>query len=162
MENKHVGWLVIGIVVVLVGIIFLFSNTLKGIVNSSCSLAHGDATSCPMYKSINEQTYLALGISGLLMVLGVILIFSKPQEKIIIKKIKPEKGKKIDVTDLRPEDKIVYKIVEEQGTIFQADLIEKTEFGKAKMSRIIDRLEGRGLVERKRRGMTNVVVLKEN
>jgi len=41
-------------------------------------------------------------------------------------------------------------------------LIEKTGFGKAKMTRIIDRLEGRCFVERKRRGMTNIVVLKEN
>ena len=29
------------------------------------------------------------------------------------------------------------------------------------VSRIIDRLEGKGFVERKRRGMTNVVVMKE-
>ena len=43
-----------------------------------------------------------------------------------------------------------------------ADLIEKTGFGKAKMTRIIDRLEGKGFVERKRRGMTNVVVLDDN
>ena len=40
------------------------------------------------------------------------------------------------------------------------DTPQKTNFGKAKMTRIIDRLEGRGFVERKRRGMTNVVVLK--
>tara|TARA_Y100000310_G_scaffold79304_3_gene76019 strand:- start:11104 stop:11229 length:126 start_codon:yes stop_codon:yes gene_type:complete len=33
--------------------------------------------------------------------------------------------------------------------------------GKAKVSRIIDRLENKDIVERKRRGMTNVVVLKD-
>ena len=51
--------------------------------------------------------------------------------------------------------------MEEHRTIFQADLIEKTGFGKAKMTRILDRLEGKGFVERKRRGMTNVVVIRE-
>ncbi|MEK6845043.1 MAG: MarR family transcriptional regulator [Nanoarchaeota archaeon] len=45
--------------------------------------------------------------------------------------------------------------------IFQAELIEKTKFGKAKITRILDRLEGKGFVERKRRGMTNIVVLRE-
>ena len=46
--------------------------------------------------------------------------------------------------------------------MFQADLIEKTGFSKARMTRIVDKLEGNDLVERKRRGMTNVVVLKED
>ena len=50
--------------------------------------------------------------------------------------------------------------MQKQKTVFQADLIEQTEFGKAKMTRILDRLEGKGYIERKRRGMTNVVVLK--
>ena len=59
------------------------------------------------------------------------------------------------------EEKTVLSLVAQNNAIFQADLIEKTGFGKAKMTRIIDRLEGKGIVERKRRGMTNVVVMKE-
>ena len=53
------------------------------------------------------------------------------------------------------------KLVEENKTIFQGDIIEKAGFSKAKVTRIIDRLEGKGFVERKRRGLTNVVVFKE-
>ena len=53
------------------------------------------------------------------------------------------------------------KAVEDaQGTIFQPDLADKTGFSKVKVTRILDRLEGKQLIERKRRGMTNVVVLK--
>ena len=52
-------------------------------------------------------------------------------------------------------------MIQNNKAIFEADLIYKTGFGKAKMTRIIDRLEGKGFVERKRRGMTNVVVMKE-
>ncbi|MEK6917673.1 MAG: MarR family transcriptional regulator [Nanoarchaeota archaeon] len=162
MENKNVGWLLLGISALLIVFTYLFNNTLTESVQNSCFIQHGNIVSCEMYDSVNYQTYLALGIIGVLIIFSLFLIFSKPNERIVIKKIKPEKGKKIDVTDLRREDKTVYKIIEEQGAVFQADLIEKTEFGKAKMSRIIDRLEGKGLVERKRRGMTNVVVLKEN
>ncbi len=161
MENKNVGYLILGISVLIIGIIFLFNSTLREIVNGSCTLAHG-GTTCPMYDTITQQTYLALGIVGLLIMVGLVLIFSKPSEKIIIRKVEEKhKKKKIDSSGLNREEKQVLNLVEEHRTIFQADLIEKTGFGKAKMTRILDRLEGKGFVERKRRGMTNVVVLRE-
>ncbi len=160
MENKHVGWIILGISAVIVVIIFLFQNALKDIVASSCGL-HG--SSCPMFVTINQQTYLALAIVGILVVIGAVFIFSKQNEKIIVKKIKEKKKiKKVDLLGFRSDDKKIFKIVQETGTIFQADLVERSGFSKAKMSRVIDRLENKGLVERKRRGMTNVIVLKEN
>jgi hypothetical protein len=162
MDNKHVGLLIFGISLLLVVIIFIFNQALHDIVSTSCSMAgHGDA--CPMYDTITQQTYFALGIVGLLLIIGLVIMRTKPQEKIVVKKIlEKKKSKPIDLSDLRGEDKKVFTIIRENGAVFQADLIEKTGFGKAKMSRIIDRLEGRGLVERKRRGMTNVVVVKED
>ena len=45
--------------------------------------------------------------------------------------------------------------------MFQADLIEKLNLGKVKVSRILDRLENKNLIERKRRGMNNLIVLKD-
>ena len=66
------------------------------------------------------------------------------------------------MSTLNKEEKQIFNLVAENKAVFQADLIEKTGISKVRMSRIIDRLEGNGLVERKRRGLTNVVVLKEN
>ena len=161
MENKNVGFLVIGISILIIAIVFIFNNALKEIVGASCSATHG-AEVCPMYDTITTQTYLATAIVGILIIIGLVLIFAKPDEKVIVRKVKEKKlKKKIDLSGFRPEEKQVFKLIQENETIFQADLIEKTGFGKAKMSRIIDRLEGNGLVERKRRGMTNVVVLKD-
>ena len=77
---------------------------------------------------------------------------------IIKEKLKP---KVYDLSELREEEVTIFNMIKEQGAIFQADVIEKSGFGKAKISRIVDRLEGKSLVERKRRGMTNVIVLKE-
>lgn len=161
MENKNAGWLIIGLAIIIVGIILLFDSALRGIVESSCTMAHG-GDYCPMYDTIKDQTYLALAIAAVLVITGLVLIFSKPKEKIVVKKIKermPEK--KYDVSELNKEEKMIFGIVKENRAVFQADLIEKTGLGKAKMSRIIDRLEGKGFVERKRRGMNNIVVLKE-
>ena len=161
MENKNVGYILLGISLLVILIIFMFNSTLTDIVDSSCTLAHGEEY-CPMYDTINKQTYLALGIVGLLILVSLVLIFNKPKEKVIIKKvIEKQKKKEFDLTGLTGEEKQVYNMVLDNKAIFQGDIIEKTGFGKAKMTRIIDRLEGRGLVERKRRGMTNIVVLKD-
>lgn len=163
MENKYVGYMLLGISLLIIIIIFLFNNALRDFVNASCSVAH-TGEYCPMYETISKQTYLALGIIGILVIVAIILIFSKQQERIIVKtktiEKKPQK-KIIDTNGLKLEEKQVLELIQNNKAIFQADLIEKTGFGKAKMTRIIDRLEGKGFVERKRRGMTNVVVLRE-
>ena len=87
-------------------------------------------------------------------------MLTKPKEKIIIKKIK-EKKKKINLSGLDTSEKEVVKILQEEGgAIFQAALKEKLDVGKVKMTRMLDKLESKGITERKRRGMNNVVVLK--
>lgn len=163
MDNKYVGYLLIGISVLMIVIIFMFKNALTSFVDASCTIAHG-RDYCPMYDTINQQTYLSLGIIFILIIVGLILILSKPHEKIIMKtKIiekKPQK-KIINTDNLRQEEKQILKIIQENKTIFQAELIEKSGFSKAKITRILDRLEGNNFIERKRRGMTNIVVLKD-
>src|SRR3989338_7525304 len=163
MENRNVGWVMIGISILVVLLVFLFNSTLIESVRNSCFIQHGDVKSCEMYDSVNYQTYLALGIVGVLVIFSLFLIFSKPSEKIVVKKIKEKRiEKKVDLSSFRKEEKQVYNLVKENNAIFQADLIEKTGFSKARMTRIVDKLEGSGLVERKRRGLTNVVVIKED
>tara|TARA_Y100000310_G_C20067175_1_gene527661 strand:- start:86 stop:418 length:333 start_codon:yes stop_codon:yes gene_type:complete len=108
--------------------------------------------------------YLSFTTVAIIIITALILIFSKPDEKTIIQTKTIEKKtptKKIDTSTLTSEEKEVLNLIKENKAIFQADLIEKTGYGKVKMTRIIDRLEGKDIVERKRRGMTNVVVMKE-
>ena len=163
MENKNVGWLLLVVSVLIIIFTFLYSNVLDEAVRTSCFLQHGDVQSCEMFDSVTKQTYFSLAIAGILLIVSLYLIFSKPNEKLIVKKVKEKKARKnIDLSAFRREEKQVYNLIKETNAIFQADLIEKTGFSKARMTRIIDKLEGHGLVERKRRGMTNVVVLKED
>jgi GTP-sensing pleiotropic transcriptional regulator CodY len=58
------------------------------------------------------------------------------------------------------ERKIVQIIADEGGTIFQSQLVERSGFSKSKVSIVLDRLEARGILERRRHGMSNAVVLK--
>ena len=160
MENKNVGYLIIGLSIVIIAIIFLFNTALKEVVSASCTMQGHE--SCTMYDTISKQTYLSLSIVGILIIIGLSLVFTKQKEKIIVRKVKERQEQKTyDLADLRKEDKQIFNILKENKTIFQAELIEKSGFGKAKISRILDRLENKNLIERKRRGMTNIVVLKE-
>ena len=161
MENKNVGFLVLGIAIVLILIVFLFNNAVMEAVRNSCYIQHGDVESCEMYDSVNSQKYLALGIVAVLLVIGFVLIFTKPSEKIVVKKVKEPK-KKLNLEGLDNKEREVIKILQnENGTIFQATLMEKLETGKVGITRLLDKLEAKQLIERKRRGMNNIVVLRD-
>ena len=51
-------------------------------------------------------------------------------------------------------------VLREEGSVYQSDIIKETKLTKVKVTRILDKLEGKKLIDRKRRGMTNIVVLK--
>lgn len=161
MENKNVGWLVIGIGVVMGIIVFLFNSVLKENLGLTCS--HGP--SCEMYSNLNVQTWISLAIVGVILAIGIFLLFSKPKEKIIetIKyktKIIEEKKKPLDLSRLDTKEKEAVKMLQEEGGMFQKTLMEKLEVGKVGMTRMLDKLEAKQIIERKRRGMNNFVVLK--
>ena len=77
-----------------------------------------------------------------------------------MRKIK-ERKKKIDFSNIdKDEKKIVDLLLQEDNAMFQADLMEKLGIGKVKTTRILDKLEAKQIIERKRRGMNNIVILK--
>ena len=163
MKNKNVGFLIIGLAVVIGIIVLIFNLALKKIVGQTC--VHGP--SCSMYDTIATQTWISLAVVALIFVIGLFLILSKEHEKIVIKKIKPYgelKPRRFSKKSLekltKDEAKVVNLILENKGSIFQSELVDKTGFGKVKVTRILDNLEGQGFIERKRRGMTNIVILK--
>lgn len=167
MKNRIVGILIICISALIGFITFSFNRALSKIVNASCS--HGPT--CPMWGTINFQTNVSIGIMIFVVVIGLYLIFFGKEERIITKiktvkqqtkpkKITKEEYKEI-IEKLKDDEKVIFEqVIEAQGTIFQSDIVDKTGFAKTKVTRILDRLEGQGLIERKRRGMTNVVILK--
>mgnify|MGYP001559549516 CR=1 FL=1 len=160
MKNKNVGALIIGIAIVIGIIVLIFNLALRNIVSQTCT--HG--SSCTMYDTIESQTWLSLSIAAVILVIGLFLVFSKEEKEIVVKKIREQvevKRKPVDYSKLDKEEKVLVRIIEDaEGSIFQADLVEKSGFSKVKVTRILDRLEGKQIIERKRRGMTNIVVLK--
>ena len=159
MKNKNVGYLIIGIAVVMAIIVILFNGVIKENIGLTCS--HGPT--CEMYTDLKVQTWISLIIVGVIFIIGLFLIFAKESEKIILKtKTRTVKEKrKINLENLDSEEKKIVKILqEENGAIFQRTLMEKLGIGKVGMTRILDKLETKQVIERKRRGMNNIVVLK--
>lgn len=150
----------LGISALLVVIVLLFQRALKQIVFLSCGSEH--SILCPMNTTVTQQTILALAIVGLIVIMGLVLIFTKPKERIIIKtKIIKVRKKSLDKSKLdKDETKLINILEKENGAVFQNTLMEKMEIGKVKTTRLLDKLEAKQLVERKRRGMNNIVVLK--
>jgi len=60
---------------------------------------------------------------------------------------------------LTESERRVMKIVLKEKKVDQRKVVKDTDFSKAKVSRIIKDLEGRGLVERIRKGRTNIIKL---
>lgn len=157
MENKTVGWIITGIGVVMGIIVWIFNIGLKDIVGQTCT--HGPT--CSMYSTISIQTWISMAIIGIILTIGIVIMLSKPKEKVVVKTIK-EKKKKKDYSGLdKKEKEIVDLIIKEGNAMFQADLMEKLNIGKVGVTRLLDKLEAKQIIERKRRGMNNIVVLKD-
>jgi uncharacterized membrane protein len=166
MKNKNVGMIIIGMAIVIGIIVFLFNSAMTKIVSTSCS--HGP--SCEMYGDIKTQTYVSMSIIGIIVIIGLVLIFVRENERIVIKKIKPYlssdvQTKKIDKKVLnnlaKEESEIIRLIQDNKGSLYQSKLVQVTGMNKVKVTRILDSLEAQGLIERRRRGMTNIVLLKQ-
>lgn len=166
MKNKIVGLIVVAFALIIGLVTFLFNKALTDIVNTSCP--HG--ISCPMYGTIKFQTGISIGLMIIILIVGLYLIFFGQEKVEIIKKIrekvkesslKKEKNYSKIIRTLSAEEKKLFNfLIESQGAMLQSELIEKSGFDKVKVSRLLDRLEGQQLIERRRRGMTNIVILK--
>ena len=65
-----------------------------------------------------------------------------------------------DLSHLGNDERRLYDmIVERGGEVLQRDIVASGEFSKAKVTRLLDKLEGRELIKRERHGMTNRVKL---
>lgn len=58
------------------------------------------------------------------------------------------------------EQKVFQAVLDSEGIIAQSELDDLTGVSKSNVSRALDLLESRGYVERRRRGMGNIIVLK--
>lgn len=158
-STKQLGWMLVGISVAMFLVLLFMTNmilSLQTILAAGCTLP---ASVCPYRNNIPIPAVIGYVVDVVLAGIGLFLIVNKRQtEKETTEK--NEKWRKLE-KGLEGEEKKVYEIIGQGGGfIFQNELVEKSGMNKVKVTRILDKLEARGLVERKRRGMANVVTLR--
>lgn len=162
MKNKHIALLLIAVTLLILFIIFSYNNALEKIVATTCT--HGDT--CPMYGTIDAQKTISYLLVVLLGIVAGFFFFKKdtaPETTIINKTVihKEKKAEKpIDLSKLdEDEKKIVQLLQEHEGSMYQSDVVRETTWTKVMVTRILDKLEGKRIIDRKRRGLTNIVIL---
>jgi uncharacterized membrane protein len=158
VNNKQVGIIIIVFSVVLFLVMFSVTDRIlkaNEVLHHGCNLPEGV---CP-YTGFPSQSMFGYVISAGLFVFGVVMIFTSNKDETKKSQVNMQLKEKIGL--LQADEKKIYKEIISAGSmIFQNELIEKTGFSKVKITRILDKLEAKKIVERRRRGMSNVVIVK--
>jgi DNA-binding transcriptional ArsR family regulator len=93
----------------------------------------------------------------LIIVLFFVAMYALKKRKVIVRKIIRVKPEKIVMEVLDEYEKKIYEIVKKAGKIRQNEIVEKTGFSKARVSRVLKSLAEGKLVKVERRGRTNIV-----
>ena len=155
--TKHFVMLAAAVAVVAFAALFAASYQIASESHAQCNLAASGQ--CLIYAHFPAWSWLGLAALAALAAAGIYMLLRLSGEEKIAIKTTAEAASTIK--KLSGDSKAVFDAVAAEGTVFQSDLIRKTGFSKVKVSRILDRLEMTGLVERRRRGMANVIVLKQ-
>lgn len=106
-----------------------------------------------MYASLRLQRGISFVLLGVIFIIGLYFIFNKKIRDIV-------KDKKRNVNLDSEERQIVSLLKSNDNSLYQSDLIKETGKSKVQMTRVLDRLEAKKVIDRRRRGMTNIIILK--
>jgi uncharacterized membrane protein len=157
LNRRNIGLFIIVISLIMFSINLSLTQTIINLhieAHKSCPMS---PEMCPYKGSVPIESVagfvviVAIGLFGLFLVL-----IPEKVEKTTEKK----ELKKIIKSLNEDEKKVYYTLVKADGFIFQSDLVKETGFSKVKVSRILDKLEAKRILERRRRGLANVVVLR--
>lgn len=157
ISQRSAGSLIVGLSVVLLIIVALIKVSSDHREAAICEAVHStpslDPSICPAHRSaVSWLTIAAFGVSFLILGSGVYMTSTEAGK---------HEFKEIDASSLDEEERKVYEALKKSmGSAYQSDLIKGTSMSKVQISRVLDKMESKGILERRRRGMANVVFLK--
>ena len=173
-KNMNINLRSLGMLLIAFSIILMFLLTFIKVDNDKKSIVlcqkfekeNLDMNSCPAHKSnFSWLIIVAYGLVFVMMVVGLYIVMVKEKPGATKAMETSEHAKEefapVDISKMDEEEKTIYEIIKNKGgSAYQTDLIRETSFSKVKVTRILDKMELKKIIERKRRGMTNLVVLK--
>lgn len=165
---KTLGTVLVGFSLILLFILGFVKSNLDEQSEFLCNAVHAnpelEMSECPVHKSNTSWLLVgAFGVAFLILGVGLYLIFMPLSQGKTFSRDSPETTvhKEIDLSKLDEEEKKFYDLLTlHEGSVYQSDVIKETGMSKVQVTRILDKMEGKKIIERKRRGMTNIVVLK--
>jgi hypothetical protein len=163
MQLENFGMREAGLSLIIISIALFFlmvsiTQQLNQYIDASCTHPEGEV--CPMASELPIQSYIGFSLDFAIGGFGVFLVYKSGQSKKFSSAKKHEFEKTLK--ELDGDEKKIYELISSSdGVVFQSDIVEKTGFPKVKVTRLLDRMEHRGLVERRRRGMSNIVLIKK-
>ena len=148
----------LGIAIFLISILvgFLFYYLYNQLVEAGATGCGCGADTCP--AATNPPIYVYVGFTFIffIAIAGIYLALSPETPSPVGRE---EWNKRLKT--LKEDEKILCQLLlDNDGVLFQSDLVQKSGMNKVKVSRTLDLLQSRGLIERRRQGMANVVILK--
>ena len=163
MEAKKIGIVIIVASVVVLGLLIFLKVQTDQQMLSACEQSCGDLggnscslESCPYHQG-NNLSWVLIAMSVLVAFLGgtgIYLFLPKKTEKII-------EEKEYDLTSLSDEEKKIFHYIKNHKEgVYQSHILKEFDLSKVQATRLLDKLEGVDLIERRRRGLANVVSVK--
>ncbi len=155
LTTKQTGVAVLTMAVLSFFITISFTQRLiadNELLHQNCPLPAGI---CP-FTGFPIQSAAAFLFDVALLALGLYMVYGQgARASYAVAKVSEDA-----IKSLGDDEKKLYKMVVAEGAVFQGDIVDKSGYSKVKVTRILDKLEGRGFVERRRRGLANMIVAK--
>ncbi|MBI5065168.1 hypothetical protein HZA97_02925 [Candidatus Woesearchaeota archaeon] len=158
-NQKNIGFILIGVSLMLITMLVLIKNDIDKRDSFLCENVHKipelKMEQCPAHTSNTSWILVfSFGLAFLILGSGIFLVVSQFKKEI-------QEFKKLDFSKLDKEEKQICELLSKsEGSMYQSDLIKETGHSKVKITRILDKLEARKIIDRKRRGMTNIIILR--
>ncbi len=160
-RSKQVGYGLVALSIVLLVTLSLVKTDVDRQEAYLCEVVSKDPSfsmeDCPAHNDNTSWLIIAsFGVSFIVLGAGIYLLFmqeKQPEQKTALRDV--------DESKLGEEEKRVYALLKGgSGSSYQTDIIKETGYSKVKVTRVLDRLESKGIIERRRRGMTNIIFIK--
>ncbi len=170
-NQKTIGSLLVGFSIILIFILIFVKLNIDKEGAYLCEIVSAnpqfDMEECPAHNTNTSWLLTAsFGIAFLVLGSGVYLIFmpTKIIEKVIEQQpiiAHKQEFREIDLSKLDENEKKIYDMLKShEGSMYQSDIIKETGLSKVQITRLLDKMIVKQIIDKKRRGMTNIVVLK--
>ncbi len=153
------GFVMIALSLIIIAVLYLLTSEvvkLTSLLHKNCPLPAG---LCIFERSLPIESAVGFFAAITLLLFGLNIEYHARRAK--DSGVKQNEKLKKAAASLAGDEKLVFEaIAAEDGFAFQNELATKLCMSKVRITRALDKLEGKGLIERKRRGITNAVVLK--